>query len=124
MTSTTLDGSNISATCNVVVGETAAEGISISPVGPVTISVGESLQLSAEVTPSTTTDKSVSWQTVGTYSDSISVDETGLVTAIKSTMGNYARVSATNSAGQSAYIDILVPVLYVSSIEPGEDKIS
>ena len=124
VTATTLDGSNISATCNVVVGETAAEGISISPVGPVTISVGESLQLSAEVTPSTTTDKSVSWQTVGTYSDCISVDETGLVTAIKSTMGNYARVSATNSAGQSAYIDILVPVLYVSSIEPGEDKIS
>ena len=124
VTATTLDGSNISATCNVAVEETAAEGISISPVGPVTISVGESLQLSAEVTPSTTTDKSVSWQTVGTYSDCISVDETGLVTAIKSTMGNYARVSATNSAGQSAYIDILVPVLYVSSIEPGEDKIS
>ena len=124
VTATTLDGSNISATCNVAVEETAAEGISISPVGPVTISVGESLQLSAEVTPSTTTDKSVSWQTVGTYSDCISVDETGLVTAIKSTMGNYSRVSATNSAGQSAYIDILVPVLYVSSIEPGEDKIS
>ena len=124
VTATTLDGSNISATCDVAVGETAAEGISISPVGPVTISVGESLQLSAEVTPSTTTDKSVSWQTVGTYSDCISVDETGLVTAIKSTMGNYARVSATNSAGQSAYIDILVPVLYVSSIEPGEDTIS
>ena len=124
VTATTLDGSNISATCNVAVEETAAEGISISPVGPVTISVGESLQLSAEVTPSTTTDKSVSWQTVGTYSDCISVDETGLVTAIKSTMGNYVRVSATNSAGQSAYIDILVPVLYVSSIEPGEDKIS
>lgn len=124
VTASTLDGSNISATCNVSVGETAAEGISISPAGPVTISIGESLQLSAEVTPSSTTDKSVSWQTVGTYSDCISVDSTGLVTAIKSTMGNYASVCATNSAGQSAYIDVLVPILYVSSIEPGENKIS
>ncbi|MDE6006967.1 MAG: Ig-like domain-containing protein [Muribaculaceae bacterium] len=124
VTATALDGSDISTICNVAVGETAAEGISITPVGPVTISVGEFLQLSAEVTPSTTTDKSVSWQTVGTYSDCISVDETGLVTAIKSTMGNYASVCATNSAGQSAYIDIIVPVLYVSSIEPGENKIS
>lgn len=124
VSATTVDGSNISANCNVAVEETAAEGISISPVGPVTISVGDSLQLSVEVTPSTTTDKSVSWQSVGTYSDCISVDDTGLVTAIKCTMGNYARVSATNSAGQSDYIDILVPVLYVSSIETGEDTIS
>ena len=110
ITVTTKDGSNVSAYCDVTVGETAAESISIEPKGPFSFKVGETVQLTATVMPETATDKSVSWLS---QSGAVSVDENGLVTAVA--LGT-ARVTATNSAGQVAYVDFTVVPTPVTSI--------
>ena len=110
ITVTAKDGSGVSAYCDVTVGETAAESISIEPKGPFSFKVGEKVQLTATVLPETATDKSVSWLA---QSGAVSVDENGLVTALA--IGT-ARVSATNSAGQVAYVDFTVVPTPVASI--------
>ena len=106
------DGSGVSATCVVTVVPTIATGITVEAKGSTTLMATETVQLTATVTPATTTDKSVTWK-----SDRpavASVNESGVVTAVS--VGE-ATVTATNSAGQSADIKITVIPTPVESIE-------
>lgn len=113
------DGSGVSATCHVTVAETAAESISIDPRGSFTLRIGETKQFNATVLPTTSTDKSVTWMS---ETEGVTVDETGLVTAVSPVLNN--RVTATNSAGQQDHVYITVQPNLVSSIEIDRSEVS
>ena len=78
ITATTADGSNLSASCNVAVKQLATS-VSLNTTYK-TLYMGNTLQLTAMVLPSTTTDKSVSWYSNNTVVATVSSD--GLVTPI------------------------------------------
>ena len=111
ITATAKDGSGVSASCELVVGETSAESITISPKGPFTIKIGETVSLSATVLPETATDKSVSWLA---QTSAVKVDQNGLVTGLA--VGD-SWVSATNSAGHADYVNFTVTPILVEEIE-------
>lgn len=111
ITATAKDGSGVSASCELVVGETPAESITISPKGPFTIKIGETVSLSATVLPETATDKSVSWLA---RTSAVKVDQNGLVTGLA--VGD-SWVSATNSAGHSDSVNFTVTPILVEEIE-------
>lgn len=111
VTATTKDGSEISASCNITVAETAAESVVIDPKGPFTLNIGETVRLTSTVLPETTTDKTVTWQSQTT---AVSVDQNGLVTAVAPIENNW--VKATNSAGQTDYVYVTVLPTKVSAI--------
>ena len=111
ITATAADGSGVTATCRVTVGATPAEGVSIAADGETTLKVGGAVQLRATVTPDAATDKSVSWSTGN--ANVATVDVNGLVTAVG--VGT-TTITCTNSAGQTATIDITVEPTLVTSI--------
>ena len=92
ITATTTDGTNLSATCEITVNQLAT-GISLSQT-TASIVVDKTLQLTATITPSNTTNKTVAW----TSSDNniATVDNTGLVTA--KNVGS-ATITATTTDG-------------------------
>lgn len=112
ITATTTDGSGVTDTCAITVGETAAESVTITPGGSFTLRVGDTKQFGATVYPETTTDKSVIWlsQTAG-----VIVDQTGLVTAVAPVENNW--VQAINSAGQIDMVYITVLPILAESID-------
>ena len=116
---TTADGSDKSATCHITVGATPAESISIEPKGPFTLRVGETIQFNATVLPQDAADKSVSWMS---QTGCVSIDANGLATAVAPVENNW--ISATNSAGQEAFVYITVVPNLVSSIEAVPQKVS
>ncbi len=79
VTATSTDGSNVVAECRVTVVPTPVEGVTIEANGSTTLKALQTVQLTAIITPETTTDKSVSWSS--SNSEIASVDENGLVTA-------------------------------------------
>ena len=111
ITATAADGSGVSATCVVTVGETQAEGVSITVDGPTTLKAGGTVQLRATITPETATDKSVTWRSSDDKIATVSTE--GLVTAVG--VGT-ATITCTNSAGQTATVNITVEPTPVSSI--------
>lgn len=112
ITCRSLDGSNLTSVCRISVKETAAESITITPRGPFTLNIGQSIQLTATVGPETTTDKSVSWMS---QTSAVSVDQNGLVTAIAPAENNWIR--AINSAGQDDFVYVTVLPTPVSAIK-------
>ena len=116
---TTADGSDKSATCHITIGATPAESISIEPKGPFTLRVGETIQFNATVLPQDAADKSVSWMS---QTGGVSIDANGLATAVAPVENNW--ISATNSAGQEAFVYITVVPNLVSSIEAVPQKVS
>lgn len=119
ITATAQDGSDMSATCHIKVEETAAESIAISPKGPFTLHIGETVQLGATVLPATATDKSVTWQS---QTAGVSVDEDGLVTALAPVENNW--IMATNSAGQTDIVYVTVLPTMVSAIETSKSEVT
>lgn len=107
-----LDGSDLTAICSITVRETAAESVTITPRGPFTLNIGQSVQLTATVGPETTTDKSVSWMS---QTSAVSIDPNGLVTGIAPVENNW--IKATNSAGQDDVVYVTVLPTMVSAIK-------
>ena len=112
ITARTTDGSNLSVSCLVKVVPTLATGIEIVTDDETTIKATETVELTAIVTPSNTTDKRVSWRSENP--EVATVNESGVVTGIS--VGE-ATITATNSAGQTAQIKITVIPTPVESIE-------
>ena len=86
---TTTDGSNLSATCKVTVVETLATGISLDKT-TATLKASEIVTLTATVTPSTATNKNVTWsssnETVATVKDGVvTAHKVGTATIIATT---------------------------------------
>ncbi|MCQ2288181.1 MAG: Ig-like domain-containing protein [Muribaculaceae bacterium] len=105
ITATTTDGTNLTATCKVTV-LMKAKGISLNK-STLSILKGQSETLVATVTPSNTSDKSVTWRSSNT--SVARVDEYGKVTAVD---GGTATITATTADGTylSAYCQVTVIV--------------
>lgn len=112
VTAITKDGSEISASCNITVAESAAVSIVIEPKGPFTLNIAETVKLTSTVLPESTTDKTVTWQSQTT---AVIVDQNGLVTAVAPVENNW--VKATNSAGQEDMVYVTVLPTKVSAIK-------
>lgn len=80
----------------------AATGVSISPQ-EAEIKVGDSLQMSSEVTPSDASNKDLAW--TSEHNDIASVDANGNVTALES---GKVTITASSSDGPSATVNIII----------------
>lgn len=77
ITATTTDGSNLSASCAVTVRQLVT-GITMSPT-EASVAIGNTLQLTATVTPSNASNKALTWTSSNT--SVATVNSSGLVTA-------------------------------------------
>ena len=110
ITATTADGSNLSATCNVTV-KRLATSIALNKTSA-TLYLDQTVQLTATVSPSNATDKSVVW--TSSNNSIATVSTTGLVTAIAP--GN-ATITATTADGSNLSADCEITVkAYVTSL--------
>ena len=94
ITATTTDGSNLSASCSVTVTQLAT-GISLNRTSA-TIINGETLQLTATVSPSNVNNSAVTWSSSDTSVATVSSG--GLVTALKP---GTASITATTQDGSN-----------------------
>ena len=109
ITARTADGSNLSATCSIIVKQLATS-ISLNGTSA-TIYTGNTLQLNATVLPSTTSNPSVTWTSSNTSIATVS--STGLVTA-KSTGDVVITAKTTDGSNLSATCSITVKQLATS----------
>ena len=111
ITATTVDGTDLSATCKVMVVPTLAESVVLN-LNEVSLEATETATLEATVFPELATDKSVEWSS---SDESVAiVDENGMVTAIS--LGE-AIITATaiDGSGVSATCQVtIVPTLAMS----------
>ncbi len=109
VTVTTLDG-GFTATCEVSVAIPAptvhVTGVSVEP-GQVTLSsIGETAQLSVEVSPGDASDTSVAW--TSTNDSVISVDSSGTITAVSP--GSASVIAITNDGGYASACLVTVAI--------------
>lgn len=106
----TVDG-GYSATCaiKVVVPVIAVTGVTIDNGSTADVDVGDTLQLTATVSPANATDKAVTWDT--SNPDAVTVDANGLVTGVGSGTGIIS--VTTHDGGFVANITISVAVPHV-----------
>lgn len=120
ITVTTADGSNLSATCNVMVVPTPAESITLNTTA-VTLKATETATLTPTILPVTTTNKAVTWKS---DNEAVAiVDANGVVTAIA--VGE-ANITATTADGTnlSATCMVIVEQTFASSISLDKTSIS
>ena len=120
ITATTIDGSNLSATCKVTVMPTLAESITLDQT-EISLEATETATLVATILPELTTDKSVIWKS--SNEAVATVDEYGVVTAIA--LGE-AIITATTTDGTnlSATCKVTVVPTLVESITLDKTEIN
>lgn len=97
-----LDGNNLIATCEFFIYEPVTS-VSID-FTDVTLKIGESFRLTAEVLPLNATDKSVTW--ISSNTSVVTVDENGMLTAVGS--GSAAILVKSNDSGVTAMCNVSV----------------
>ena len=107
VTVTTFDGGH-TATCNVNVDPIFVTGVTVSPTS-LALNPGESVQLSATITPKDATNPNVIWSS--SNSRNVSVNQNGLVNMAARSSGG-ATITVTTEDGD--YIAICEVSLYVS----------
>ena len=114
ITATTTDGTNLSATCEVIVTPTVAENIALDKTS-VSLEINKTVALNITILPETTTNKEVVW----TSSDeSVATVENGIVTALKA---GVATITATTTDGTnlSASCEVTVSTTHTESANQG-----
>ena len=95
ITATTTDGTNLSATCSLLVKQNIIYATSVSlNKSSATLTEGNTLQLTATVLPTNATDRTVTWKSSNT--SVATVNSNGLVTAI---IPGTATITATTNDG-------------------------
>lgn len=112
VTATTTDGSALTATCRVTVNPVLVTGITLSHTLFSGIA-GDTLTLTASVTPASATDKSVSWTTSNA---SVATVQNGLIT-ILSVGEAVISVHANDASGVSATCRVVGNAVPVSEIQ-------
>ncbi|MBR4885855.1 MAG: Ig-like domain-containing protein [Muribaculaceae bacterium] len=105
ITATTIDGSNLSASCKVTVVSSLAQSITLDKT-EVSLKATETATLVATVLPELTTDKSVEWSS--SDKSVATIDANGLVTAIA--VGE-ATITATTADGSNLSASCTVTVV-------------
>ena len=117
---TTVDGSNLSASCTVTVVPTLAESIALDKT-EISLEATETATLVATVLPELTTDKSVEWSS---SDESVAVvDDNGVVTAI-SVGDAIITATVTDGSGVSASCQVTVIPTMAVSIELDQTEVS
>ena len=112
ITATTVDGSNLFASCKVTVVPTLAESIALDKT-EISLEATETVTLVATVLPELTTNKSVTW--TSSNESVATVDTNGLVTAIA--LGEAVITATTNDGSNlSASCKVSVPTLAESIV--------
>ena len=109
ITASAIDGSGVSATCNVTVNGIPVSSVTLNR-STASLMVGENVSLSATVLPANASDKSIIWSS---SDESIaSIDETGTVTAIAigSTTIKATSVSNPEISGECLITVVPTPV--------------
>lgn len=104
VTATTTDGTNISKALTVTVGR-AVESVEITNA-PTTIYVGDQVQLTAVVSPEDATNKGITW--VSSNPSAISIDENGVITALKKATGIRITARSADNNKITDYVRITV----------------
>lgn len=113
---TAADGSGVTAFAEITVNPVMATGIEISGA-PATMTIGTSEKLTAVVTPESTTNKAVTWQS---SNEDVVVVENGLVTA--KSVGD-AIITATTADGSDKSAQVTITVKeqeYTVSVTNGQ----
>ena len=120
ITATTTDGSNLSASCKVIVKPTQATSITLNKT-EASLKVTETITLVATVLPELTTDKSVTWKSSNNAVATVS--ENGVVTAVAT---GEAIITATTTDGSnlSASAKIIVDPTLAESVTLNIDKVT
>ena len=114
---TAKDGSGVKGTCTVtVVAAISVTGITISPSENIYIEVGTTATLTATVTPSNATNKTVTWNSLNTGIATVSIS-TGIVTGV-SAGSTTIRATAAGGSGITAEKTITVIATDGSSGNP------
>lgn len=116
----TLDGSGLVAYCSVRVTPVLADSLVLTPQ-ELTLTIGDSASLSAEVFPATTTNPTVLWQT--SAPEIVSVDEQGRICAL-SVGEAVITVSTTDGSSLLAECTVTVNPIWVTSIVLSADSLS
>lgn len=111
ITVTTSDGSK-TATCAITVIPISVENVSLN-INSTTLQAGDSIQLTATVTPSDATDRSISWSS--SNPTVASVDSNGLVLAINA--GNTIITVTTSDGSKTATCAITVTAVSTTVTE-------
>lgn len=112
VSASTTDGSNLTASCRVLVNPTPVEKISIVYDGPTTIKVGDVIRLGVEIKPESATDKSLNWMVQ--IAEVLNVTQEGLLTAVGP---GEAWVGVETTDGAFAYLMFTVEPVKVERIE-------
>ena len=118
ITATTADGSNLSANCLVTVNPIPAESITLN-LSKTDMIEGESMQLTATVSPDNATDKSVAW--ISSDEAVATVNENGIVTAVAAGSATITAKTA-NGLGATCTVTVKAKVIDVASITLNVDK--
>ena len=104
------------AACAVTVEPVAVSSVKIRPDGA-TVTIHQTQQLTASVSPKNATDQSVVWSSAD---ESIAlVDQNGFVTAVG--VGR-TKITATASSGKNRSVTVTVKPVYVTSVTLAADK--
>ena len=118
ITATTQDGGK-TATCTVTVNPIAVTGISLNQ-SSITLTVGDIQTLTATISPSNATDKSLTWISSNTSVASVSSD--GVVTA--KAAGSATITATTNDGGKKASCSVTVQEKTIAVTGVSLDKTS
>mgnify|MGYP002615224558 CR=1 FL=1 len=114
----TATSNGISAVCALTVKPIVAESVTISET-EAELTEGETLQLTAEVAPEDTTDKTVTWSS--SDEEVATVDAAGLVTAVAP--GEATITAACGEASATCDVTVLARVIEVTGITLDETEI-
>ena len=112
ITATTADGTNLSASCTLTVNPILASSVSLNKSSDEVL-VGECVQLTATVSPSNTTDKSVTWKSSNT--SVATVDSNGKVTGVNPGTATIT-VTTADGSNRTATCKITVKPVLVSLV--------
>ena len=110
------DGTNIQAECDVEVYKVNATGVSLNK-SSAKVNINETLQLTATVSPSNASDKSITWKSDNTSIATVS--SSGLVKGIAE---GKTTIRATTSNGKSATCEVTVKKVEATSISLPSSK--